>query len=305
MMFQSVGHRPRTQQRVRLGATRDGKLVSLQHDYVYQRSILDAHHEDCGEATPFQYSVANLRVTFGRARGNAGAGADMRGPGGVPGLYATESAMNELADQLKIDPVKLRILNEPKIDESLGVPFSSRHLLECFELGAEKFGWSRRSPEVGSMKRDGLTLGWGMAGCSWIAVRFSSEASRERRDDGTARVASATQDIGTGMYTILAQLTSQKTGGPLAKVEVAVGGTSLSEGPVSGWSMATESVVPAAFSAADNAITSLLTIAATTPGSPFEKHKPDDLAFEGGRVFVKADGAARGVPFADLLRRAG
>ncbi len=285
-------------------ATRDGKLVSLQHDYVYQRSILDAHHEDCGEATPFQYSVANLRVTFGRARRNVGAGADMRGPGRVPGLYATESAMNELADQLKIDPVKLRILNEPKIDESLGVPFSSRHLLECFELGAEKFGWSRRSPEVGSMKRDGLTLGWGMAGCSWIAGRFSSEASVELRDDGTARVASATQDIGTGMYTILAQLTSQKTGVPLDKVEVALGDTSLPEGPLSGGSMATESVVPAVFSAADNAITSLLTIAATTPGSPFEKHKPDDLAFEGGRVFVKADGPAKGVPFDDLLRRA-
>src|SRR6266550_3200585 len=137
MMFQSVGHRPRTQQRVRLGATNDGKLVSLQHDYLYQRSMLEAHHEDCGEATPFQYSVPNLRVTFGRTKRNIGATADMRGPGRVPGLYATESAMNELADQLKIDPVKFRIFNEPKIDESLGIPFSSRHLLECFELGAE------------------------------------------------------------------------------------------------------------------------------------------------------------------------
>jgi xanthine dehydrogenase YagR molybdenum-binding subunit len=304
MMFQSVGHRPRTQQRVRLGATQDGKLVSLQHDYIYQRSMLDVHHEDCGEATPFQYSVPNLRVTFGRARRNVGAGADMRGPGRVPGLYATESAMNELADQLKIDPVKLRVMNEPKIDESLGIPFSSRHLLECFELGAQKFGWSRRSPEVGSMKRDGLTLGWGMAGASWIAARFSAEASVQLRDDGTARVASATQDIGTGMYTILAQLASQKTGVPLEKVEVALGDTSLPEGPLSGGSMATESVVPAVFAAADSAIASLLTIAAMTPGSPFENHKPDDLAFDGGRVFVKADGPAKGVPFADLLRRA-
>jgi xanthine dehydrogenase YagR molybdenum-binding subunit len=85
MMFQTVGHRPRTQQRVRLGAASDGKLVSLQHDYVYERSMLDVHHEDCGEATPFQYSVPNLRVTFGRARRNVGAGADMRGPGRVPG----------------------------------------------------------------------------------------------------------------------------------------------------------------------------------------------------------------------------
>ena len=266
--------------------------------------MLDAYHEDCGEATPFQYSVPNLRVTFGRARRNVGAAADMRGPGAVPGLYATESAMNELADQLKIDPVQLRVLNEPKIDESLGIPFSSRHLLECFELGAEKFGWSKRTPEVGSMKRDGLTLGWGMAGCSWIAARFPAEASVQLRDDGTARVACATQDIGTGTYTILAQLAAQKTGVPLDKVEVVLGDTSLPAGPISGGSMATGSVVPAVFAAADNAIASLLTIATTTPGSPFEKRKPDDLAFEGGRVFVKADGPAKGVPFADLLRRA-
>ena len=304
MMFQTVGHRPRTQQRVRLGATPDGRLVSLQHDYVYDRSMLDIHHEDCGEATAFQYSVPNLHVTFGRARRNIGATADLRGPGAVPGLYATESAMNELADQLKIDPVQLRVINEPKIDESLGIPFSSRHLLECFELGAEKFGWSRRTPEVGSMERNGLTLGWGMAGCSWIAARFPADANIQLRNDGTARVACGTQDIGTGTYTILAQLTSEKTGVPLDKVEVALGDTSLPEGPLSGGSMVTGSVVPAVFAAADNAIASLLTIATTTPGSPFEKRKLDELEFEGGRVFVKADGPAGGVPFADLLRRA-
>ena len=304
MMFQTVGHRPRTQQRVRVGATPDGKLVSLQHDYVYDRSMLDIHHEDCGEATPFQYSVPNLRVTFGRARRNIGATADLRGPGAVPGLYATESAMNELADQLKIDPVRLRVINEPKIDESLGLPFSSRHLLECFELGAEKFGWSRRIPEVGSMKRDGLILGWGMAGCAWIAARFPADANVQLRDDGTARVACGTQDIGTGTYTILAQLTSQKTGVPLDKVEVALGDTSLPEGPLSGGSMVTGSVVPAVFAAADNAIASLLTIATKTRASPFEKRKPDELEFEGGRVFVKADGPADGVPFAELLQRA-
>ena len=104
MMFQSVGHRPRVQQRVRLGATPDGKLVSLQQDYVNAQAILDNYHEDCGEATAFQYSVPNLRVAFGRARRNVGSPTAMRGPGAVPGLYATESAMNELAAQLKIDP---------------------------------------------------------------------------------------------------------------------------------------------------------------------------------------------------------
>src|SRR5215472_14034564 len=264
MMFQSVGHRARTQQRVRLGASRDGKLVSLQHDYLYHMSMLDVYHEDCGEATPFHYSVPNLRVSFGRARRNIGATADMRGPGAVPGLYATESAMNEMAERLKMDPVQFRILNEPKIDESLKIPFSSRHYVECLNLGAEKFGWSKRNPAVGSMKRDGLTLGWGMAGATWIAGTFAAEANFELRDDGSVRIACATQDIGTGTYTILAQLAAQKTGVPLDKIEVALGDTSLPAGPISGGSMATGSVVPAVFAAADSAIASLLTVASMT-----------------------------------------
>ncbi len=304
MMFQTAGHRARTQQRMRLGATQEGKLVSLMQDYVYERSMLDEYHENCGEATPFHYSVPNLRVKFGRARRNIGSPSDMRGPGAVPGLYATESAMNELADQLKIDPVQFRVLNEPKIDESLGVPFSSRHLLECLQLGAEKFGWSKRTPEIGSMKRDGLTLGWGMATAAWVAARFAAAANIQLRDDGTTRIACGTQDIGTGTYTILAQLAAERTGVTLEKVEVALGDTSLPEGPVSGGSMATASVIPAVLDAADDAIKSLLTVATTTPGSPFEKRKNDELAFENGRVFVKANGPASGVPFADLLRSA-
>ena len=304
MMFQTAGHRPRTQQRVRLGATKEGKLVSLQHDYVHHHAILDNYHEDCGEATAFQYSVPNLRVKFGRARRNVGSPTPMRGPGAVPGLYATESAMNELADQLKIDPVQLRIRNEPKINEAMGIPFSSRHLVECFKVGAEKFGWAKRNPTVGAMKRDGLIVGWGMAGCTWVAARFPAEASVQLRDDGTVRVASGTQDIGTGTYTILAQLAAEKTGVPLDKVEVVLGDTSLPEGPVSGGSMVTGSMVPVVYKAAESAIESLLNIATTTPGSPFEKRKPADLAFAGGRVFVKTDGPAKGVPFQDLLRRA-
>jgi xanthine dehydrogenase YagR molybdenum-binding subunit len=304
MTFQSAGHRARTQQRVRLGATAEGKLVSLQHDYVYERSMLDEYHENCGEATAFHYSVPNLRVKFGRAKRHIGTPSDMRGPGAVPGLYATESAMNELADQLKIDPVRLRVLNEPKIDESLGLPFSSRHYLECLERGAEKFGWSKRNREIGAMKRDGLILGWGMAGAAWIAARFAAEADVQLRDDGTARVACGTQDIGTGTYTILAQLTAEKTGLPLDKIEVALGDTSLPEGPTSGGSLATGSVIPAVFAAADKAIAALKTVAASTPDSPFEKHKPNELAFENGHVFVKANGLASGLPFAEVLRRA-
>ena len=304
MMFQSVGHRARTQQRVRLGASRAGKLVSLQHDYVYHLSMLDMYHEDCGEATPFHYSVPNLRVSFGRARRNVGATADMRGPGAVPGLYATESAMNEMAERLKMDPVKFRILNEPKLDESMRLPFSSRHYVECLTVGAEKFGWSKRNPAVGSMKRDGLTLGWGMAGATWVAGRFAAAANIQLRDDGTVRVACATQDIGTGMYTVLAQLASEKTGVSLDKIEVELGDSALPDGPISGGSLATSSVIPAVFKAADQAIASLFITAVTTPGSPFLGRQPGDLVLQSGRVFLKAQGPAGAVPFGDLLRRA-
>jgi xanthine dehydrogenase YagR molybdenum-binding subunit len=304
MMFQSVGHRPRTQQRVRVGATTEGKLASLQHDYVNDLAMLDGYHENCGEATSYHYSVPNLRVKWGWARRNIGSPSPMRGPGEVPGLFATESAMNELADQLKIDPVQLRVLNEPKTDEKKKIPFSSRHYLECLQLGAEKFGWSKRNPAVGSMKRDGLIVGWAMAGCAYGAGRFPAEANVQLRDDGTARIASGTQDIGTGTYTILGQLVADKTGVPLNNVEVVLGDTSLPPGPISGGSLVTGSMVPAVFAAADNAIALLLTVATTTPGSAFEKRKPDELAFREGRVFIKADGPASGMSFADVLRRA-
>src|SRR5580700_3626439 len=163
MMFQNVGHRPRTEQRLRIGATSTGKLLSLMHDSINHTSILDNYTEHCTEATSFSYSTRNLRTTSGLARRNVGNPTAMRGPGAVPGLYALESAMDELAIKLKMDPVELRLKNEPEIDESLNIPFSSRHMKECLTVGAEKFGWARRTPEVGSMKRDGLTIGWGVA----------------------------------------------------------------------------------------------------------------------------------------------
>ena len=301
MMFQAVGHRPRTVQRVRIGAAQDGKLLSLRHDYVNHTAMIDEYQENCGEATAFMYSVANLSVSSALAKRNVGSPTSMRGPGAVPGLYATESAMNELAFALKIDPLKLREMNEPKIDESLGVPFSSRHLLECYQVGAERFGWSKRTPEVGSMKRDGLTLGWGMAACTWLAARFPAEANVQLHNDGTARVACGTQDIGTGTYTVLAQMVAEKLGIDVGKVDVVLGDTDLPPGPISGGSMATASLVPAVFQAADNAIASLVMNATQWPGSPFAKRKTDELTFERGRLFVKSEGPAGGKTFGELL----
>ena len=303
MMFQNVGHRPETQQRFRLGATAQGKLVALMHDSINHTSILDDYSEGCSEATPYSYSVANLRATSGMVRRNVGSPTSMRGPGAVPGLFAMESAMDELAVKLKMDPVELRLMNEPEKDEGLNLPFSSRHFVECLKTGAEKFGWSKRNPQIGSMKKDGKTLGWGVAGCSWIAERTESEAGVAFREDGTVRVSIATQDIGTGTYTVLAQIASETLGIPTNRIEVVLGDTSLPAGPISGGSWATASIIPSVLDAIEKAQQSLFTAATTTEGTPLNKQKADALVFKNGRVMLKDGVEGSGVPFEVILKK--
>lgn len=304
MTFQSAGHRPYTRQHMRLGATREGRLVSVQHHYLSQASVLDDYRENCGEATPRMYSTPNLSVRWGLARRNVGAPTSMRGPGAVPGMYALESAMDELAVALQMDPVALRLLNEPEHDEATGLPFSSRHLRECLQQGAERFGWSRRRPQVGSMRQGDLVLGWGMAACSWPGLRMATDASVSLNADGTARLACATQDIGTGTYTILAQLVSAETGIPVDRVQISLGDTRLPAGPVSGGSAATASVVPAALAATRKAVQAACKLAVAEDG-PYAGRKADALAIRDGRLCTAGDAADAGVPFEQVLQGAG
>ena len=292
MMFQTVGHRPRTQQRVRLGATPDGKLVSLQHDYVNHTSILDDYHEDCGEATPFHVQRAEpARDLRPRAAQRRLAHVDARPRRRARALR--DRVGDERAGRSAQDRSGPAPRPERAEDRRGAEAFRSRRGICSSASSSARRSSAGRSatPEVGSMKRDGLTLGWGMAGCTWIAARFPAEASVELRDDGTARVACGTQDIGTGTYTILAQIAAEKTGVPLDKIEVVLGDTRFrrARSPAARWRPDRSS--PPSSRRPTRRSQSLLTIATTTPGSPFEKRKPDELAFEGGRVFVKADGA--------------
>ncbi|MGA7157166.1 MAG: xanthine dehydrogenase family protein molybdopterin-binding subunit [Acidobacteriaceae bacterium] len=308
MMFQDVGHRPRTMQRMRLSASPEGKLLSLAQDYRNHTSEIQDVRENCGEATPFLYSTANLRVSSALVRRNVGTPTPMRGPGAVPGLFAVESAMDELAIKLKMDPVQLRIGLDTLIDEESGKPFSSRHLKECLQVGSEKFGWSRRTPEVASMRTSGpdgdLILGWGVACASWGAGRGGAQCSVNLLPDGSARVSSGTQDIGTGTYTVIAQAVSDKTGITLDKIDVVLGDSSLPPGPMSGGSTATASVMPAILDGTDAAIKTLLQIAAYTPTSPFAHQKPEDLALTNGHIHQKSQPASSGTPFGEILHTA-
>ena len=304
MMFSNSGHRPRTQQRMRLGATPDGKLVSLQQDYRNHTNFGDDIRENCGEATPFLYSTANLKVTSALVRRNVGTPTPMRGPGAVPGLFALESAMDELAVKLKMDPVQLRLGLDTLTDEEKNRPFSSRHLKECLQVGSERFGWSKRTPEVGSMRKGDVILGWGVACASWGANRGQSEATLRLLSDGTARLMCGTQDIGTGTYTVIAQMVSDRTGIPVDKIEVVLGSSSLPSGPMSGGSTATSTLIPGVLDASDAAIKIVLNVASNTKGSPFNGADVKTLAFTGGRVHAKDQPASSGVPYGEILKMA-
>lgn len=303
MMFTNVGHRPRTQQKVRLGATADGTLTCVDHVYTSDSSLLDDVPENCGEATPFLYSTKNLRVKSSVVDRNVGTPTSMRGPGAVPGLFALESAMDELAIRLKMDPVALRLKNEPALDESKNLPFSSRHLKECLTTGAERFGWAKRTPEVGSMRRGDLVLGWGVAACTWIAMRMQCKATVSLLDDGSAEVLCGTQDIGTGTYTMFAQMVHAKTGVAIEKIKVTIGNSTLPSGPVSGGSWTTATIVPAVYQACDKALEQMAQIAVKGAAAPFQKMKAEDLEITDGMVHPKGSDAGTGMHFGEVLKK--
>jgi xanthine dehydrogenase YagR molybdenum-binding subunit len=310
LMFTTVGHRPLTQQRMRLGATQDGKLLSIQHDVLQPTSMVDTYVEGCTGVTTMLYSCDNVEATQQLVPMNIGTPTPMRGPGIVPGLYPLESAMDELAIQLNLDPLALRLKNYAEQDESYtpARPFTSKQLRECYKAGADKWGWSQRTPAIGSMRRGNEILGWGMATATWHAGRGSATVRVRLNADGTARASCATQDIGTGTYTIFAQVVSEKTGIPIEKIQVVLGDSSLPNGPTSGGSTATATVLPAIAEATQTVIDRVLAAAQQTPGSPFAQKgaQPSEsaapkLTMTSGRIHMADQGPTSGVPFEQIL----
>lgn len=284
MAFTNVGHRPRTQQRMQIASSENGELQALIHEYSSQASPFSEYKENCGEVSGLLYKVPAVKVTSGVARRNIGVPTSMRGPGAVPGSFALESALDELAIKLNMDPIQLRILNDTQVDQNANKKFSSRHLIECLEVGAKKFGWAKRTATVGSMKDGEEVLGWGVAGCTWHAARLATDATFKFLKNGRVELSCGTHDIGTGMYTVIAQLVKDETGLPFSKVDVKLGDTTLPKGAIAGGSMATASVIPAVLQAVRNAVKNLKAAATKVSTSPLKGKKPEDLKFENGKL---------------------
>lgn len=304
-MFTSVGHRPPTVQTLALAAGRDGALLGGRHTTVHEASPVGTHLEACGTLTTRAlYAVPNLELAHRIVRINVATPTAMRAPGECPGMFALECAMDELAHALGMDPIALRLANHADVHPDTGRPWSSKHLRECYRIGAERFGWAARTPQPGSMRRDGLLVGFGMAGAFYPAYRFPASARVRIGADGRAVVGTAAHDLGTGAYTVFTQVAADALGLPIERVTIELGDSSLPGGPVAGGSNTTASVSPVVAEAAEHAVAELIHLAVADSRSPLHGLREDRVVVRDGRL-VSLDDPSRTDSYADALVRAG
>jgi xanthine dehydrogenase YagR molybdenum-binding subunit len=239
-MFTLTGHRTPTIQHLELGATAAGRLTALAHDVIEHTATRTEFAEQTATCTRVMYGTPALRTTHRLARLNVPAPSWMRAPGEAPGMYALESAMDELAGALGMDPVELRVVNDPATEPESGLPFSSRNLVACLREGAERFGWAGRDPRPSVRRRGRWLAGTGVAASTYPARRRPSTAIAEAVDGGyEVRIAAA--DIGTGARTALADIAASVLGVDAARVRVVLGDSDLPPAPLAGGSMGTAS----------------------------------------------------------------
>jgi xanthine dehydrogenase YagR molybdenum-binding subunit len=300
-MFTSVGRRSQTRQRLRVGAARDGRLRSVLHDVVSESSRVGTFVEAAGGVSTMLFDVPNVAVTHSVARLDVPTPTAMRAPGEAPGTFALGCALDELAYACGLDPLDVLRRNHAAADPSSGLPFSSKHLLACYERGAEAFGWSMRTPAPRSMRAGGELVGWGVATATYPAMRAPAEARVTIGVDGTIDVASATHDLGTGMYTILAQIAADALGVNPRGVRVRIGDSAFPVAPVAGGSMSSASVGPAVLDAAQRAYREALAIATSSGASPLHGLSEDAVEARDGALRAKDD-PSRAIAYAEIVR---
>jgi xanthine dehydrogenase YagR molybdenum-binding subunit len=294
-------YRPATIARLGLGAKRVGTLEAIIHEAT---AVTSQHEEFARKDTIWAgalYACPNTKFTHELVRLDLPTPSDMRAPGAATGIYALECAMDELAVALKLDPLELRYRNYTDRDQNADVPFTSKKLRECYRQGAEAFGWAKRNPEPRAM-RDGRDLvGWGMASGVWEALQMETAARIVLTANGHAEIACATSDIGTGTYTIMAQVAADMLGVPLDNITIKLGDSTLPQSPVEGGSWMAASVAHAIAATADEIRKELWRLAHEVPASPLAGTKSQDVVLREGKIVNKQD-PDRAVTIADAMR---
>jgi xanthine dehydrogenase YagR molybdenum-binding subunit len=297
----ALGYRPAMIQRIALGATAGGTLDVITHDAVTTTSQYEDFHRQETGWSGLLYKSDNAKYAHRLARLDLATSCDMRAPSAASAVYALESAMDELAVALKLDPVELRLRCYSDRDQHENRPYSSKALRECYRQGAEAFGWDKRNPEPRSMRDGSDLVGWGMATGIWEALQVPITVRIALTANGHAEVSCATSDIGTGTYTIMAQVAADMLGLPLENITVKLGDSSLPQSPVEGGSWIAASVANGIATTAYAIRDELLRLAKQMPGSSLADAAPDDVALADGKLVSKQDGS-RAVSIAELMR---
>ena len=301
-MFGPIGFRSITRQALALGATADGRLLAARHDTVALTSSFDEFMEAASMPSRMLYAVPDASTTHRLVRADIGTPSYTRAPGWAPGTYALECAIDEMAAAVEMDPLAFRLKNYAERDPEKDRPWSSKALRDCYRIGAERFGWSRRPARPASMREGNMRVGWGMATSVYPTHRSPAGAVARVGGDGRLVVESGTQDIGTGTYTVMTQIAADALGVPPERVTFRLGDTRYPETPVSGGSQTAASAGSAVFAAATALRERLVALAVADARSPLSGLRPDDVMVADGRVVARAD-TGRGEPIAALAAR--
>lgn len=296
----SFGHRPKTVQNVSLGADADGTLQAIIHEVYGETSSFEDYSENVVIWPAILYNCDHVKLNHKLVALDAYTPLDTRAPGGVTGIFALESAVDELAYRIGIDPLDFRLQNYSQIDQIEGKPFSSKELRECFRQGAEKFGWSKRKPEPRSMKKGNQLIGWGVATGAWEAKQKPASAKAVLTKDGELTVSSATGEIGTGTYTIMSQLAAETLGIKLENVTFLLGDSSLPKAPMQGGSATASSVGSAVFEVCQALGRKLYDLAKEIEGSPLKDLAFPDVEFTDGHIRSRSENV-KTVSIAEVL----
>jgi xanthine dehydrogenase YagR molybdenum-binding subunit len=297
----ALGYRPASIERLALGASREGTLESMQHEAIAVTSRFEEFARNDTGWGNLLYKSPNAEFEHRLVKLDLPTSCDMRAPGAATGVYALECAMDELAIALKTDPVQLRLQCYSDRDQNTDLPYSSKQLRECYRQGVAEFGWNKRNPEPRSMREGSELVGWGMASGVWEALQMPATVRIVLTANGHAEVATAASDIGTGTYTIMAQVAADTLGLPIDNITVKLGDSTLPQCPLEGGSWIAASVCNAIANTARAVRGDLLKLAVRMKDSPLAGAGVDDVALIDGKIVSKRD-ATRAVSIASAMQ---